>query len=118
QNTYIAFRLTGARHLRPSGSNRDAVGALVYLHIGKEIMVRQVHAAGGYLSQSSQTLHFGLGDRTKIDRVEIRWPSGVKQMLNDPAINILHPLTEPAGTEGQKPRGPVSTRSGETPQRG
>src|SRR5262249_54313038 len=45
QRNYVAFRLTGTR------SNRDAVGALVTLHIGNEVMVRQVHAAGGYLSQ-------------------------------------------------------------------
>ena len=58
-------------------------------------MVRQVHAAGGYLSQSSQTLHFGLGDHTKIDRAEIRWPSGVRQTIDKPALNRLHRLTEP-----------------------
>ena len=53
-------------------------------------MVRQVQAAGGYLSQSSKTLHFGLGDRTKIDRVEIRWPSGTTQEILNPEINKLH----------------------------
>jgi hypothetical protein len=89
RQNYVAFRLAGTK------SNRDAVGALVYLHLGKEIMVRQVHAAGGYLSQSTQTLHFGLGDRTKIDRAEIRWPSGVKQWIDYPSINTLHSLTEP-----------------------
>jgi hypothetical protein len=89
QRNYVAFRLTGSR------SNRDAVGALVYIHVGKEVMVRQVQAAGGYLSQSSRTAHFGLGERAKIDRVEIRWPSGIRQQLENPAINRLHPLTEP-----------------------
>jgi hypothetical protein len=57
-------------------------------------MVRQVHAAGGYLSQSSRTLHFGLGDRSKIDRVEIRWPSGLRQQIDNPAINIVHRVSE------------------------
>ena len=53
-------------------------------------MVRQVQGAGGYLSQSSRTIHFGLGSRPKIDRVEILWPSGLVQKLeNDPAIQIL-----------------------------
>jgi enediyne biosynthesis protein E4 len=92
KKNYIAFRLTGTR------SNRDAVGALVYLHRGKEVMVRQVHAAGGYLSQSSQALHFGLGDRTKIDRIEVRWPSGVRQQIDNPVINKLHRITEPKTT--------------------
>ncbi len=95
KKNYIAFRLTGIRDQEKSGSNRDAVGALVTLHIGKEVMVRQVHAAGGYLSQSSQTLHFGLGDRTKIDRAEIRWPRGRTESIEKPEINKLHRRTEP-----------------------
>jgi hypothetical protein len=66
----------------------------VRLHIGQKVMVRQVHAAGGYLSQSSKTVHFGLGDRSKIDRVEIHWPSGLRQRIDNPAINVLHQLIE------------------------
>ncbi len=61
-------------------------------------MVRQVHAAGGYLSHSSRTLHFGLGDRPDIDRVEIRWPRGLRQTIERPAINQLHKITEPRET--------------------
>jgi hypothetical protein len=91
RKNYIAFRLTGTK------SNKDAVGAVVRIYMGKEVMVRQVHAAGGYLSQSSRTAHFGLGDRTKIDRVEIRWPSGLRQQIDNPTINKLHRLTEPHG---------------------
>ena len=97
KKNYIAFRLTGSRHLRESGSNRDAVGALVTLHIGKEIMVRQVHPAGGYLSQSSYALHFGLGNRTKVDWAEIRWPRGQREPIDNPEINKLHQRTEPKG---------------------
>jgi hypothetical protein len=88
---YIAFRLRGTR------SNRDAIGALVTLHAGKDILVRQVHGAGGYLSQSSKTIHYGLGDRPTVDRVEIRWPSGRRQTIENPAINRLHDVVEPAG---------------------
>jgi hypothetical protein len=86
---FVAFRLKGTR------SNRDAIGAVVRLYAGKEVMTRQVNPAGGYLSQSSKTVHFGLGDRAKIDRVEIRWPSGVSQVIRDPDINRLHEVTEP-----------------------
>src|SRR5258708_39142423 len=45
QKNYVAFRLQGTK------SNRDAIGAVVRLYLGKEIMTRQVQAAGGYLSQ-------------------------------------------------------------------
>jgi hypothetical protein len=89
RKNYISFRLQGTK------SNRDAIGALVRLHMGKEVMVRQVHAAGGYLSQSSKTLHFGLGDRDHIDRVEILWPKGTRQSLDQPKINARHDVTEP-----------------------
>jgi hypothetical protein len=97
RKNYVAFRLTGTR------CARDAIGALVKLYIGKEIMVRQVQAAGGYLSQSSRTLHFGLGDRTKIDRAEIlwprrkgdvNWPGRRLQTIPNPAINTLHKVPE------------------------
>jgi hypothetical protein len=86
---YIAFRLTGTR------SNRDAIGAVVRLYAGKDVMTRQVNPAGGYLSQSSKTLHFGLGDRPRVDRIEITWPRGHRQKIENPAVNELHPVTEP-----------------------
>jgi hypothetical protein len=90
KRNYVEFRLTGTR------SNRDAVGALVRLWVGKTVMVREVNPAGGYLSHSSRTIHFGLGDRNKVDSVEIRWPRGTLQSLSNPAINSLHQVTEPA----------------------
>jgi hypothetical protein len=89
-HNYLAFRLTGTK------SNRDAIGAVVTLHIGDEIMLRQVQAAGGYLSQSSNALHFGLGDRAAVDRAEIRWPSGRRQVIERPTINQLHKVVEPS----------------------
>lgn len=98
KKNYVAFRLRGtswAEKGEHKKSSRDAIGALVRIYLGKEVMVRQVQAAGGYLSQSSKSLHFGLGDRSRIDRVEIRWPSGRVQTIPTPAINSLHDVTEP-----------------------
>ena len=89
KKNYIAFRLRGVR------SNRDAVGAIVRIQQGDEIMLRQAQAAGGYLSHSSKTLHFGLGDQASVDRVEIVWPSGLRQVLDNPAVNRLNDVTEP-----------------------
>jgi hypothetical protein len=90
KKNYIAFRLRGTK------SNRDAIGALVTLHVGKEMMVRQVQAAGGYLSQSSNALHFGLGDRSHVDWVEIRWPRPNRrpQKIEHPEINKLLTVVE------------------------
>ena len=90
RRNYVEFRLTGTK------SNRDAIGAVVRLWVGKTVMVRQVNPAGGYLSHSSRVLHFGLGDRSKVDRIEIRWPRGIVQTLDNPEINTLHQIREPA----------------------
>jgi len=90
RRNYVEFRLTGTT------SNRDAIGAVVRLWVGKTVMVRQVSPAGGYLAQSSRVVHLGLGDRTTVDRVEIRWPRGIRQTLQHPEINTLHQIREPA----------------------
>lgn len=86
---YAAFRLTGTK------SNRDAIGAVVRLFVGNQILTRQVNSACGYVAQSSKVLHFGLGKNTTIDRVEITWPSGQRQTIPSPAIDTLLAVTEP-----------------------
>src|SRR5262249_9132453 len=76
RKNYVEFRRRGTK------SNRDAIGAIVHVYQGDRILTRQVRAACGYLSHSSRTLHFGLGDNAAIDRVEITWPSGLRQPLD------------------------------------
>lgn len=90
---YIAFRLHGRR------GNRDAVGALVRIVGRGQVLTRQVHAAGGYLSQSSKVVHFGLGDRDAVEQVEILWPSGLRQVLEGLEANRTHDLIEPLSGE-------------------
>jgi enediyne biosynthesis protein E4 len=94
---YLAFRLQGIR------SNRDAFGAEIRLYQGKRVLTRQLQAAGGYLSQSSKTVHFGLADGQEVDRVEIKWPSGVRQILRgkDVAVNTVHTVVEPVSESDQ-----------------
>jgi hypothetical protein len=96
QQNFAEFRLVGTR------SNRDAVGAVMKIYCGREVMVRQVHCSGGYLSQSSKTLHFGLGARQSIDRAEIRWPSGARQTLDSPRLNELSEIHEPEPSAAPK----------------
>jgi len=90
QRDFIAFRLQGRRR------NRDAIGALVHIHAGNATKVRQVHAAGGYLAQSSKTVHFGLGDMDTVERCVIRWPGGHEQVIESPEKNRIHTVVEPA----------------------
>jgi hypothetical protein len=96
EKNWIAFRLRGTSWAETKGlrTSRDAVGAVVTLHAGKEVMTRQVSPCGGYLAQSSKTVHFGLGNRAGIDRVVIRWPGGTTQEIAGPAINRLHDVDE------------------------
>ncbi len=91
QKNYVAFRLRG------TASNRDAVGAVVRLYRGGQILTRQVQGSSGYLSQSSKVLHFGLGDDPAIDRAEVTWPNGAKQDLGKPAANQVHDVVEAGG---------------------
>jgi hypothetical protein len=89
KRNYVAFRLTGTR------SNRDAIGAVVRLHSGGQVLTRLVSPAGGYLTQGSKVVHFGLGDR-KVEKVEITWPSGKVQVIEGVEPNKRHDVTEPA----------------------
>jgi hypothetical protein len=62
-------------------SNRDAIGACVWLTAGGKKMMRQVEAGSGYASEMMRPLHFGLGKADHVDAIEIRWPSGREQRL-------------------------------------
>jgi hypothetical protein len=85
---FVKFRLRGVE------SNRDAIGAILRLHVGDRVLTRQVNPAGGYLSQSSKTVHFGLGEHDRIDRLEIAWPGGARQTIDQPAANTTHEIVE------------------------
>jgi hypothetical protein len=89
RRNYVAFRLRGTK------SNRDAIGAVVRLYQKGKVMTRQVQAGGGYLSQCSRTVHFGLGDDPEIDRVEITWPGGTRQRLEGVQVNTRQDVSEP-----------------------
>lgn len=84
RRAWIALKLEGTR------SNRDAVGARVVLEAGGRKQLREVNPYGSYLSQGDPALHFGLGDAEVVDRVTIRWPSGLTEVLERlPARSFL-----------------------------
>ncbi|HYV84662.1 MAG TPA: CRTAC1 family protein [Patescibacteria group bacterium] len=66
---WITLRLVGVR------SNRDALGAVVTITTGGRRQIREVRSASSYMSQNDMRLHFGLGAATKVDAIEIRWPT-------------------------------------------
>jgi hypothetical protein len=65
--------------LRGHESNREGIGAIIRARVGDLRMMRVVTAGDGYASQYSRIAHFGLGDASVIDELEVAWPSGVKQ---------------------------------------
>jgi enediyne biosynthesis protein E4 len=76
-------------------SPRDAVGAIVTLIArGGERQVRQWRGGGSYASTNSRRLYFGLGEAREIEKIEIRWPSGVRQDIDAPAPNQLLQVIE------------------------
>jgi hypothetical protein len=87
---FVKIKLVGTR------SNRDGLGAIVKLMAGGTMQMQQHDGKSGYLSQSLLPLYFGLGNATKIDRVEVTWPSGKKQSLErDISPNTLLTIVEP-----------------------
>jgi len=77
-----------------SASNRDAIGARVWVTAGELEMMREVHSGSSYLSQDDMRLFFGLGGHRKVDRMRIRWPSGRIDTLENVAANRLLILRE------------------------
>ena len=57
--------------------------------------IQEVSGGNGYASQNQRRLHFGLGKNARIDRAEIRWPSGRTQTVSSPEARKLHTIEEP-----------------------
>jgi hypothetical protein len=74
-NHWISFELQGTK------SNRLAIGARVKIIAAGTTQMEEVRSGGSYLSQNDLRLHFGLGRATRIDSLEIRWPSGLVEQI-------------------------------------
>lgn len=91
---YLKVKLTGKT------SNRDALGATVKVTVPGKTYTQYHDGKSGYLAQSSLPLYFGLAEATNVNRIDVKWPSGKTQVLeNHPPINQL--LTIAEGQEGQ-----------------
>ncbi|HUA16268.1 MAG TPA: CRTAC1 family protein [Verrucomicrobiae bacterium] len=90
-NHWVSFELAGTK------SNRLAIGARLKIVAGGVTQTAQIHSGGSYLSQHDLRVHFGLGASTKIDSVEIHWPSGVVEVLKDLAADEFYAVLEGKG---------------------
>ncbi len=83
-------------------SNRDGIGARVKVVSGDLTQKDEVRSGDSYISQSDLRLHFGLGQRKKIDLIEVRWPSGVVDKVTDLKVNMMITIKEGKGAVEQK----------------
>ena len=87
-NHWIQIRLRGVK------TNRDGIGARVTVTAGDLVQVDEVHSGSGYQSHFGTRLHFGLGDRQRVDRIEVRWIGGGTDVVEDVAPDQLLTITE------------------------
>jgi len=88
-NHWLLLKLVGHR------SNRDGIGAEVTLTAASGSQYATVSTASSYLSSSDKRVHFGLGKEKVAQKIEIRWPSGIRQTLKDIAADQILEVNEP-----------------------
>ncbi len=89
-NHWLIVALEGRR------SNRDAIGAEVKLTTASgRTLYNHVTTSVGFISSSDPRLHFGLGAEDKIQSLEIRWPSGIRQVIRNPKADRILRIAEP-----------------------
>jgi hypothetical protein len=89
--------------VRAVASGRDAIGARVRVTVGGRTQVREVRAGSSYLSQNDLRLHFGLGDATLVERLEVTWPSQRVEVVSKVAPNQIVTVHEGRGVVSRVP---------------
>ncbi len=87
-------------------SNRDGIGARLRATVAGRSQIREIKAGSSYLGQNDRRAHVGVGAAKEIDRLEVRWPSGRRDVLEHVAVNGILTITE----GGDLRRTPFSTR--------
>jgi len=96
-NHWIGLKTVGTK------SNRDGIGARIMLKVGARVLVDEVRSGSSYDSNSDMRIHFGLGAATKIDWIQIRWPSGLTERFENIPVDTIHNMTERSGAVVKPP---------------
>ena len=96
-NHWIGIRTVGTK------SNRDGIGARVTVKVGSRMLVDEVRSGSSYDSNNDMRIHFGLGAATKIDWVQIRWPSGLVEQFENVPVDTIQTLKEGSGKPLESP---------------
>ena len=94
-NHWLGLQLVGGLK-----SPKDAIGAKVFLTAGGARQRADVYSGASYASTSDPRVHFGLGAATKVDKIEIHWPSGSKEEIRVPAVDRIFNVEEGKGVVG------------------
>jgi hypothetical protein len=90
-NHWLSLKLVGHK------SNRDAIGAEVKLVTQAGSQYQTVTTASSYLSSGDKRVHFRLGSENSAQTIEIRWPSGIRQILKNVAADQILQIDESTG---------------------
>jgi hypothetical protein len=88
-SNWIEIELCGTR------SSRSAVGSRVTILANNRLQSSEIHAGRSYQSHYGTRLHFGLGQSEQIERLEVHWHSGSKQLFTDVRVNQILQIAEP-----------------------
>jgi len=86
-----------------SKSNRDGIGARLKLFINGKILVRNVKAGSSYLAQNDLRVHFGLGEARRAERLEVRWPNGAVDAIENVQAGQILTVREGSGVASRQP---------------
>ena len=92
-NHWIILKLVGV------ADNRDGLGTKVKITTANGVQFNEATTAVGYNSSSDKRVYFGLGSATVVDRIELAWPTGVKQVLKNVMADHVLTIVESGGPQ-------------------
>jgi hypothetical protein len=87
-NHWLLLKLVGTQ------SNRDGLGTGIKITTSQGVQYNHATTAVGYNSSSDKRVHFGLGEAAMVDKIELSWPSGIKQTLTNVKADQILTITE------------------------
>ncbi len=90
---WVELNLVGTGTTTP----RDATGATVFVTVGGVRQRGDVVRGGSYASSSDPRIHFGLGDATRVQEVEVHWPGGALENVTLPGVDAIYTITQGKG---------------------
>ena len=97
RRTWLLVKLVGRT------SNRSAIGARVRAVVGEEVQMQEVRGGGSYYAQNDLRVHFGLARAARVDRLDVRWPTGMEESWTDVPVNRIVTLEEGTGQPRRSP---------------